>query len=289
MTEAWAPKVVDGTDIQSLNIRWLRSQMGLVRQQPVLFDTTIFENITYGAVDSSRQPSGEALEQQVIAVAKMANAHDFISALPDGYQTRVGENATQLSGGQKQRIAIARALMRDPKILLLDEATSALDTGSEAAVQLALSKAAHNRTTIVIAHRLSTIRHADNIVVMSEGRVVEQGTHADLIARDGHYARLVHAQQVGGEFGEQDSDMVDETVENSVTGPIKEDGFLPALKKECERDPHVLEIALDQEIKPKGWGLGKTMILIVRWNKAERWMLLLGLICSIFAGLALPG
>ncbi|KAF7529216.1 hypothetical protein G7054_g9911 [Neopestalotiopsis clavispora] len=281
--------LVDGTDIQSLNIRWLRSQMGLVRQQPVLFDTTIFENITYGAVDSSRQPSGEALEQQVTAVAKMANAHDFISALPDSYQTRVGENATQLSGGQKQRIAIARALMRDPKILLLDEATSALDTGSEAAVQLALGKAAHNRTTIVIAHRLSTIRHADNIVVMSEGRVVEQGTHADLIARDGHYARLVHAQQVGGEFGEQDSDMVDETVENSVTGPIKEDGFLPALKKECERDPHVPEVALDQEIKPKGWGLGKTMILIVRWNKAERWMLLLGLICSIFAGLALPG
>ncbi|KAI0472515.1 multidrug resistance protein 1, 2, 3 [Xylaria cf. heliscus] len=283
---------IDGVDIQSLNLRWLRSQMGLVRQQPVLFDTTIFENIQYGAVGASVQVSAEVLKERIISAAKMANAHDFISALPDGYQTRVGENATQLSGGQKQRIAIARALMRDPKILLLDEATSALDATSESVVQAALNTAAEHRTTVVIAHRLSTIRHADNIVVMSNGCVVEQGTHADLIARDGHYASLVRAQQIETRRRGKDSDSSNEDSEDVSTESSHVNDSTPTAEKrphsaytpnEEEMDFHV------EESKPKAWGLFKTLALIVRLNTGERRVLFFGLICSILAGLELPG
>lgn len=286
---------VDGVDIQSLNLRWLRSQMGLVGQQPVLFDTTIFENIRYGGVSLPTQASGEALKQQIVAVAKLANAHDFILALPEGYETRVGENATQLSGGQKQRIAIARALMRDPKILLLDEATSALDATSELAVQLALDKAAEQRTTIVIAHRLSTIRHADNIIVMSDGCVVEQGAHADLMALDGHYARLVRAQQMGGQaqdrnLHDDDEDGVVNAATNGGDDYDDETALLSAAAPPagCTVKEGSLEFHAEAK-KPKTWGLGSTLAFIIRMNRDERWILCFGLICSIFAGLGLPG
>ncbi|KAK8003951.1 hypothetical protein PG989_003670 [Apiospora arundinis] len=296
---------MDGVDIQSLNLRWLRGQIGLVRQQPVLFDTTIYENIRYGAVglDSEGLPiSGDTLRERIIASAKMANAHDFIMALPEGYETRVGENSTQISGGQNQRIAIARALMRDPKILLLDEATSALDATSESIVQAALDRAAEHRTTIVIAHRLSTIRHADNIVVMSHGSVVEQGTHADLIALGGHYARLVRAQQIrghyrqDGEAGEEEGEEEEEEEEEEgdliqpAVVPVEADETTPLLGLHSRhppgnerQDPHV------NVKKSKPWGLGKTLAFIIRMNSGERWYLVLGLICSIFAGLSLPG
>ena len=171
---------IDGKDIQSLNLSWLRSQIALVGQSPALFDTTIFENICYGQVvqQAATAPfSEQAARDDVYAAAKKANAHDFILALPDAYETRVGPKGVQLSGGQRQRIAIARALIRKPKILLLDEATSALDSKSETAVQLALASATRHRTTIIVAHRLSTIRHADKIIVMSDGNVVETGNH----------------------------------------------------------------------------------------------------------------
>ena len=177
---------IDGYEINSLNLKWLRSQIGVVSQEPVLFDTTVAENIRYGREDASMEDIQEA--------AKKANAHDFISKLPDGYNTLVGEGGAQLSGGQKQRIAIARALVRYPKVLLLDEATSALDTESEKVVQEALDKAEEGRTTIVVAHRLSTIRNADVIISLKDGCVAEKGTHSELMKKGGLYYDLVTAQ-----------------------------------------------------------------------------------------------
>ena len=180
--------LLDGVDTKDLNLHWLRSQIGLVGQEPTLFIGTIADNIAYGL---ERQPTPQEVEQ----AAKMANAHAFITAFPDGYATQVGMKGEQLSGGQKQRIAIARAILKNPAILLLDEATSALDTESEKIVQDALDKvvALQKRTTIIIAHRLSTIRKADKICVVSGGKIAEQGTHTDLMALNGIYTRLVES------------------------------------------------------------------------------------------------
>ncbi|CAL4970903.1 unnamed protein product [Urochloa decumbens] len=179
---------LDGINIRRLRLKWLRTQMGLVSQEPALFATSIRENILLGKED--------ATEEEVVTAAKAANAHSFISQLPQGYDTQVGEHGVQMSGGQKQRIAIARAIIKSPKILLLDEATSALDTNSEHAVQEALEQASTGRTTIVIAHRLSTIRNADMIAVMQFGEVKELGSHHELTAnKNGLYSSLVHLQQ----------------------------------------------------------------------------------------------
>ena len=182
--------MLDGTDIKTLRVSWLREQIGLVSQEPVLFTGSIADNIAYGK-------EGCTMED-IEAAARMANAHDFISAFPDAYKTQVGEKGVQLSGGQKQRVAIARAIVRDPKILILDEATSALDSASERIVQAALDNllTSKKRTTIVIAHRLSTIRTADKIVVFSDGVVVEQGTHEELLlSPGGAYSALVRNSQ----------------------------------------------------------------------------------------------
>jgi ATP-binding cassette subfamily B (MDR/TAP) protein 1 len=179
---------LDGVDIRRLRLKWLRAQMGLVSQEPALFATSIRENIFFGKED--------ATAEEVTAAARAANAHNFISQLPHGYETQVGERGVQMSGGQKQRIAIARAILKSPKILLLDEATSALDTESERVVQEALDLASVGRTTIVIAHRLSTIRNADMIAVMQYGEVKELGSHDELIANEnGLYSSLVRLQQ----------------------------------------------------------------------------------------------
>ncbi|KAL3833184.1 hypothetical protein ACJIZ3_007920 [Penstemon smallii] len=178
----------DGVSIDKLQLKWLRSQMGLVSQEPALFATTIKENILFGKEDASFE--------EVVEAAKASNAHNFISQLPQGYDTQVGERGVQMSGGQKQRIAIARAIIKAPKILLLDEATSALDSESERVVQEALDKAAMGRTTITIAHRLSTIRNADLIAVVQNGQVMEIGSHDDLIEDDrGLYTSLIRLQQ----------------------------------------------------------------------------------------------
>ncbi|KAL0351738.1 UNVERIFIED_CONTAM: ABC transporter B family member 13 [Sesamum calycinum] len=178
--------LLDGHDLTNLQLKWLRSQMGLVSQEPALFATSIADNILFGKEGADMD--------QIIEAAKASNAHSFIQGLPDGYHTQVGEGGTQLSGGQKQRIAIARAILRDPKILLLDEATSALDAESEFIVQQALNSVMSRRTTIVVAHRLSTIRDVDMIIVLKNGRVVETGTHMELMSKAGEYASLVNLQ-----------------------------------------------------------------------------------------------
>ncbi|XP_041487598.1 bile salt export pump [Microtus oregoni] len=177
--------MIDGHDSKKVNIQFLRSNIGIVSQEPVLFDCSILENIKYG--DNTRDISME----RVVAAAKQAQLHDFVMSLPEKYETNVGSQGSQLSRGEKQRIAIARAIVRDPKILLLDEATSALDTESEKTVQIALDKAREGRTCIVIAHRLSTIQNSDIIAVMSQGVVIEKGTHEELMAQKGAYYKLV--------------------------------------------------------------------------------------------------
>ncbi|KAF8408980.1 hypothetical protein HHK36_005050 [Tetracentron sinense] len=178
--------MLDGVEIQKFKLSWLRQQMGLVSQEPILFNETIRTNIAYGK-------HGEASEDEIIAATKAANAHSFISGLPHGYETSVGERGIQLSGGQKQRIAIARAIIKDPKILLLDEATSALDAESERVVQDALDRVMVNRTTVVVAHRLSTIKGADIIAVVKNGVIAEKGRHEVLMKiTDGAYASLVN-------------------------------------------------------------------------------------------------
>ncbi|KAF2020294.1 P-loop containing nucleoside triphosphate hydrolase protein [Aaosphaeria arxii CBS 175.79] len=188
---------LDGNDVSALNLKWLRRQMAIVSQEPVLFSTTIYESISHGLVGTEHEHAADEVKLQLIEqAAKIANAYNFIDELPDKFQTKVGERGNLLSGGQKQRIAIARAIVSDPKILLLDEATAALDTKSESAVQEALDKASKGRTTIVIAHRLSTIKNADNIVVMAKGRIVEQGTHDELLALGTVYHSLVQAQEL---------------------------------------------------------------------------------------------
>jgi subfamily B ATP-binding cassette protein MsbA len=178
--------LIDGHDIRDCTLHSVRDQMGIVTQESILFNDTIYNNIKFNT---------EATEAEVIEAAKTANAHDFIMASPEGYQTMIGDRGGRLSGGQRQRLSIARAILRNPPILILDEATSALDTESEKLVQEALTRLMASRTSLVIAHRLSTVRHADEIIVLQHGRIVERGTHDELLRREGGlYQRLSQLQ-----------------------------------------------------------------------------------------------
>ena len=167
-------------------VKDLRALMGNVNQEPILFNDTIYNNIAFGVEG--------ATEEEVIAAAKIANAHDFIMEKEEGYQTNIGDRGSKLSGGQRQRLSIARAILKNPPILILDEATASLDTESERMVQDALDKLMSSRTTIAIAHRLSTIKNADEIIVMHEGSIVERGTHEQLIGLGGYYKKLNNMQ-----------------------------------------------------------------------------------------------
>jgi ABC-type multidrug transport system fused ATPase/permease subunit len=180
--------LIDGLDISKVTLHSLRSQIGMVLQDNILFSGSVRENIMLGNPDDS--------ESSMIAAAKRANAHEFIMGLPQGYDTEIGERGVKLSGGQKQRIAIARVFLKDPAILVLDEATSALDLESEHLIQESLQALTDNRTTLVVAHRLSTITHANQIIVIEHGEIVERGTHDELIERDGAYARLYKVQNL---------------------------------------------------------------------------------------------
>ena len=178
--------LLDGIDVRHLRLADLRAAIAIVPQDPALFSGTIRENIAYARPEAS--------QDEIEAAARGAHAHEFVERLPEGYETVVGERGVKLSGGQRQRIAIARAILKNPSVLILDEATSSLDTESERLIEDALSKLLVGRTTLIIAHRLSTVRRADRLVVIDHGRIVEEGTHADLLGLGGLYARLYQRQ-----------------------------------------------------------------------------------------------
>ncbi|KAJ6123557.1 hypothetical protein N7471_010874 [Penicillium samsonianum] len=298
---------LDGHDIQTLNLRWLRQQISLVSQEPVLFGTTIYQNIRHGLIGTRfEHESEEKIKELVENAAKMANAHDFVTALPEGYETNVGQRGFLLSGGQKQRIAIARAMVSDPKILLLDEATSALDTKSEGVVQAALDRAAEGRTTIVIAHRLSTIKSAHNIVVFVNGSIVEQGSHAQLTEHDGPYYKLVEAQRINEE---KDADALDvdedeDDIENMTKSHIarvksigsgstgmkdEAETFQDAMHRQESRKS-VSSVILSQKAAEgrNKYSLLTLIKFIGSFNKEERWFMAIGLCFSMLAGCGQP-
>ncbi|XP_077160256.1 ATP-dependent translocase ABCB1-like isoform X2 [Paroedura picta] len=277
---------IDGQDIKTLNLRYLREIIGVVNQEPVLFATTIAENIRYGRENVTM----EEIEKAV----KAANAYDFIMKLPEKFETVVGERGAQLSGGQKQRIAIARALVRNPKILLLDEATSALDTESEAVVQAALDKAREGRTTIVIAHRLSTVRNADLIAAFEDGVIIEQGTHHELIRRKGVYFKLVNMQSIETEVPSDEEDESELSDTNRISGEVSKDALLNGLRRRSTRkssrkskaegeDPEV-QIVQPEENLPS-----VSFLKIMSLNKSEWPYFLVGTLCAIINGLMQPG
>ncbi|KAJ5610137.1 hypothetical protein N7510_006856 [Penicillium lagena] len=296
--------LLDGHDIQGLNLRWLRQQVSLVSQEPVLFGTTIYQNIRHGLIGTRfEQEPEDKIRELIEDAAKMANAHEFITGLPEGYETNVGQRGFLLSGGQKQRIAIARAVVSDPKILLLDEATSALDTKSEGVVQAALDKAAEGRTTIVIAHRLSTIKSAHNIVVFVNGQIVEQGAHDDLVEKGGPYHSLVEAQRINEEkeadaLVEESSDEDDETsitkkhlsrVKSVASGAsvLKDDVLLPEEDfKRTDTRKSVSSVVLSKrgsEARHK-YSLWTLIKFIASFNKEEWKYMVVGLFFSVLAG-----
>ncbi|CAN4082126.1 unnamed protein product [Withania somnifera] len=297
--------LIDGVNLKKFQLKWLRQQMGLVSQEPILFATTIKENISYGKEN--------ATDDEIKTAVELANAAKFLYRLPQGLDTMVGEHGTQLSGGQKQRLAIARAILKNPRILLLDEATSALDAESERIVQEALDKVMANRTTVVVAHRLTTIRNADLIAVVNAGKLLEQGTHAELIQDpNGAYSQLVR-MQVGNKEDEKiknmDLDKMDLTtdLENNLSRSSSQ--RLSAMKRSASQgssrhsfalnypvpgliDIHEVETGREEEKKEENNSLEKRKKVSIRrlaeLNKPELPYLLLGSLAAIIHGLIFP-
>ncbi|CAL1280382.1 unnamed protein product [Larinioides sclopetarius] len=265
---------LDDYDLKNLNVNWLRSKIGIVSQEPILFSGSIGKNIEYGHENVSFF--------DIMVAAKMANAHDFITKLPQGYDTLVGEKGVQLSGGQKQRIAIARALVRDPRILLLDEATSALDAESEAIVQEALDKAQEGRTTVVIAHRLSTIRTADVICAMENGEIKEQGTHEELMAKKGLYYQLVTNQIFTDDCG-WSSEEAPLSDSDGIQGLKRRRASLMSAIHVNHRENSYLQLDVEEEKVPIPSGYE-----ILKHCKREWKEITMGCLASIVTGLVMP-
>ncbi|XP_051921755.1 ATP-binding cassette, sub-family B (MDR/TAP), member 4 isoform X3 [Hippocampus zosterae] len=277
---------IDGHDIRSLNICYLRKMIGVVSQEPVLFATTIAENIRYGRTDVT--------QNEIEQAAKEANAYDFIMNLPEKFETLVGDRGTQMSGGQKQRIAIARALVRNPKILLLDEATSALDAESETVVQAALDKVRLGRTTLIVAHRLSTIRNADIIAGFQNGTLVELGTHNQLMEKKGVYYTLVTTQtfQKADEDEEEDEEVVekspaDKSISNSPPSRRRstKSSFVGSEGKKEEKE----NLVDDKDTTEESENVPPVSFLkVMRFNRSEWPYILVGTICASINGAMQP-
>lgn len=271
---------IDGVELEKLNLKWLRQQIGLVSQEPTLFAVTIYENIRYGLMGTEYEcVSEEKQREMIIQACKEANAWDFIQSLSHGLDTNVGDRGFLLSGGQKQRIAIARAIVSNPRVLLLDEATSALDTKSEGIVQEALDRATTGRTTIVIAHRLSTIKNADNIVLMSKGVIMEQGTHQELMAKRGGYYQLVEAQTIH-------QTQNDDTDEQPV--PLAHDDEKVPLNDAISRTESSFSGVQSRTVHPPKIGIGKILKTLWDLNRGEQKWIVTGAIFAVLLGYGYP-
>ncbi|KAL8283018.1 hypothetical protein RB597_010419 [Gaeumannomyces tritici] len=289
---------LDGTPIENLNPNWLRTHVRLVQQEPVLFNGTVFENIAHGLVGTPWESAPLAdRRERIRRAAELAYAHDFITTkLPDGYDTFIGERGGQLSGGQKQRIAIARSIVSEPRLLLLDEATSALDPRSEGVVQKALENAFKQRTTIVIAHKLATVRNADNIVVLSKGAIVEQGTHEALMAAGGAYSRMVRAQKLTAEDGETQGIQEDIAVEPEAAaaekGPAKVWHGVVGEKRDLEQHA---QTARTSAVAQYDFGAADRRNILggvwelIRESSELKWYFIAILIGCLIGSAALPG
>ncbi|CAI2729850.1 unnamed protein product [Schistosoma spindalis] len=285
--------LIEDENIKNLDLKAYRNQIGCVQQEPILFEGTISDNIRLGKLDATQDEIEEA--------AKLANAHDFIQQLPDTYDTFVGERGGGMSGGQKQRIAIARALIRKPKLLLLDEATSALDTKSERVVQVALDKASKGRTVVVVAHRLTTVRNADLIIVLDKGVVRESGTHEELVAQNGLYAAMLSNQGISEKSANEDDELSDEeligNLNNETQTSKKLDGVWTIgddqenISKSTGRLPHrsvsitpTSQIARAQLKKAKK----SPTLRVLQLNKPELPLIIIGCFCCLINGTAQP-
>ncbi|KAL5700419.1 ABC-type xenobiotic transporter [Ranunculus cassubicifolius] len=278
--------LIDGINLKEFQLRWIRGKIGLVSQEPVLFASSIKENIAYG--------KDNPIIEEIRNAAELANATTFIDKLPQGLETMVGDYGTQLSGGQKQRIAIARAILRDPRILLLDEATSALDVESERVVQEALDRIMTNRTTIIVAHRLSTVRNSDVIAVIHQGKVIEQGSHSELVSLNGEYSQLINLQQIT-----QDSAKENMTNIDGLDGPLDPQRRSERhLSAEAQSDYQSFSETIHSPAVTANAELGTTMVSeqpndvpiyrLVSLNKHDLPVLILGCLSSIINGAILP-
>jgi len=276
--------LLDGVDLKSLNIKWVRQQMALVQQEPVLFAASIYENVCYGLVGSKYENVTEKVKRELVEKAcKDANAWEFISQMSNGLDTEVGERGLSLSGGQKQRIAIARAVISEPKILLLDEATSALDTRSEGIVQDALNRLSETRTTIVIAHRLSTIQNADLIVVLSKGKIVETGSHKELLKKKGKYHQLVQIQNIRTKINN-----------SGPQAPISlsNSSDLDSVSHKIDRVESLIyeRAAADtiDESPVKKQSIPQLFLMLLQINKGDYYLLIPCLFLALIAGMGFP-